>query len=185
MMCASYANRGKWLEEAVLACAQLARRRGEAVIEKIATPYVLPRAGANGRSTMIRKRSSVDFLGSVFGHPVAFDAKAVTGQRLPIANVKRHQVEFLTDFARTGGVACLLVAFGSSHVFLADVAWWRLRCRDADRSGRKSIRVEVFAGAPPEMVACVPRARGYALDVPGAVAALALANGRDSVVVSS
>ncbi|MDX9741983.1 MAG: Holliday junction resolvase RecU, partial [Gammaproteobacteria bacterium] len=175
----SYANRGKWLERIVEHVCLTAIERGEAVIVKQETPYALPRVGVDGLRCLVRKRSTVDYIGVVGGIPIAFDAKSENVPRLPIRNVKKHQVDFLAAFARARGLACLLVAFGRHDVYLADIRWWIHQCAAAAAAGRKSVSADVFAAARPQLVVPVVQARGYVLDIPGAAAALALHKERE------
>lgn len=172
----NHANRGKWLETAIESSAETALKRGEGALVKLATPYVLPE-GPDGTRRITRQRSTVDFIGQAGGVPVAFDAKAVHLDRLPLSHVQQHQVQFLVDFKRAGGVGALLVAFGAHRAYLCDVLWWIEWERLAKAGGRKSVRVEAFrqaADSIDRVAAVVAGARGYALDWPGAVVSLAL-----------
>ena len=114
--------RGSWLEAAVMASCEMYRMWGTGCIQKIATPYVLPR----GKEGMIRQRSTIDFMGVFRGTPVAFDCKASQSPSLPFRNVKDHQVRFLENFAQAGGEGALLVCFEERGTFWVPIKYWQL-----------------------------------------------------------
>ena len=105
-MVTRYANRGKWLESAVIASDLIYRGRGIGYVEKLATP-----TRQLGPERFIRTRGTVDFMGHFLGLPLAFDAKATRQASLPHSNVKPHQVEAIDNFSKGGGLGFLLVCF--------------------------------------------------------------------------
>ena len=175
----SHANRGKWLETAIENAAAVAAKRGEGALVKLATPYLLPKDGPGGTQRILRQRSTVDFVGVVAGVPVAFDAKAAESEYVAVKRLQDHQAQFLIDFKRAGGIGAVLIAFGVGRAYLADVAWWMQWAV----GGRKRLHSPDFrdAAADLDLVVPVPAgSRGYALDWPGAVVALAALQERGS-----
>lgn len=90
-------------------------------------------------------QSTVDYMGSVQGIPVCFDAKETALKSLPVANIHEHQIVFMEKFARQGGLSFMLVHFTfCDRFFLLEMntirAYWDL----AQRGGRKSIPFDAF-----------------------------------------
>lgn len=102
--------------------ARIARGRGEGVLVKLATPYLLPREGQDRR--FVRQRSTVDFVGTVGGRAVAFDCKVTRQHSLPHKNVHQHQLDWLQDFAQAGGLAGLILGYEDYGVWLASIEWY-------------------------------------------------------------
>jgi len=117
----NYANRGRWLESAVIATNLIYAQRGLACVTKVSVPVIMPRG-----SDPIRLRSTVDFQGVAGGIAVAFDCKLTKKARLPAANVKPHQLEYLHSFIVNGGVGFLLVCFEGkvTGTFAVTPVWW-------------------------------------------------------------
>ena len=90
--------------------------RGQAVIQKIPTPWKVERhfdmvTNTNKVvSAFPEKKSTVDFGGTAQGYAVWFDAKTTKHKTsFPISNVKEHQIEFLKRVHEQGGRAFLLI----------------------------------------------------------------------------
>lgn len=109
----SHANRGLSLERLIELSNQHYRRQGLAVVHKVPTHW-LPLRGPEGKITgaKVAEKAAVDFLGCLApaGRTVAFDAKQNRDpSRFPLDKRWSHEVEFLQDVARTGGIAFLLI----------------------------------------------------------------------------
>ena len=63
------------------------------------------------------EKSTVDYMGSVQGIPVCFDAKETAQKNLPIANIHEHQIEFMDKFMLQGGLSFILVNFTQCDKF--------------------------------------------------------------------
>ena len=79
----------------------------------------------------------------VQGVPVCFDAKETVTSTFPLHNIHAHQVEFMREFERQGGVAFIILFYSR-----LDEAYY-LRFRDVERfwergksGGRKSFTYE-------------------------------------------
>ena len=59
------------------------------------------------------KQSTVDYIGAVQGIPVCFDAKECAVKTFPIMNIHEHQVKFMEDFEKQGGISFILLFFSS------------------------------------------------------------------------
>ena len=51
------------------------------------------------------QKSTVDYIGAIQGIPVCFDAKECHTDTFPLANIHPHQVQFMEDFEKQGGVS--------------------------------------------------------------------------------
>lgn len=70
--------------------------------------------GQHGTVMGKARKGPVDYLGSVKGLGIAFDAKSTKGKSMPLKNIHRHQITFLRKWTESGqGVAFLLVEFSS------------------------------------------------------------------------
>ena len=138
--------RGSTLEELVNRTNDLYREKRLALIQKIPTPITPVRMDKDSSQITLAyfgQQSTVDYIGAVQGYPVCFDAKECRTGTFPLANVHPHQVAFMTDFEKQGGIAFFLILFGHEDLFyylrLADfLAFWERR----ERGGRKSFRMD-------------------------------------------
>lgn len=110
----SHANRGMGLESLIeYANAQYASK-GIAQIQKVSTPWKVIRKGNQIVSAFPEKKSTVDFIGVYRGKAIAFDAKSTKNTTsFPLANVDEHQVRFIADWVKSGGIGFLLIEFAS------------------------------------------------------------------------
>nr|WP_027871031.1 Holliday junction resolvase RecU [[Eubacterium] cellulosolvens] len=106
--------RGSTLEEMINRTNEQYREKGLALIQKVPTPITPVRMEKESRRITLAyfdQKSTVDYIGAVQGIPVCFDAKECATQAFPIANIHEHQVTFMKDFEKQGGVAFLLILF--------------------------------------------------------------------------
>ena len=138
--------RGSTLEELINRTNEQYREKGLALIQKIPTPITPVRMDKESRHITLayfEQQSTVDYIGAVQGIPVCFDAKECSAQTFPLANVHPHQVRFMEDFQKQGGIAFLLLYFSHLDRFyylaLDDflVFWNRMQ-----EGGRKSFRLD-------------------------------------------
>lgn len=123
MQLINYANRGRTLENLIIAANTNYRARGQAVIHKVPTAW-MPIRNGKGKivSAKVEKKAAVDFMGVVKtpdgSLAVAFDAKEVAkGDRWPLSRLEPHQYEYLRDHAACGGFSFVLIAFWESDRF--------------------------------------------------------------------
>ena len=109
----SQANRGRPFEEMVIYTNEMYRRKGIGVIDKVPTEWQVIR-GDKGKivhAFPVRK-SSVDFVGLSGGLSLAFDCKSTKNKtRFPLANIEKHQIEWLEDWREQGGLSFFLIYF--------------------------------------------------------------------------
>lgn len=169
----TYANRGAWLESAVVMSSAVMSKRTDGILEKMPVEKVRFTGGANGDSKTVRRRSTVDFFGVIMGAPIAFDAKATKEPSIPYANVKEHQLDFLRRFTENRGLGCLLVSFEKfKRTYLCTVTWWDDQVRGSDRASiaHEAFRLGSLNGH--EVVDVVHGGNSLVLDLPSAVLTL-------------
>lgn len=138
--------RGSALEELVNRTNEQYAKKGLALIQKIPTPITPVRIDKeHGQITLayFEQKSTVDYIGAVQGIPVCFDAKECAADTFPLANVHPHQVQFMVDFEKQGGISFLLIFFDRLdrlyYLRLEKLLeFWERR----ERGGRKSFRIE-------------------------------------------
>lgn len=138
--------RGSTLEELVNRTNEQYREKGLALIQKIPTPITPVRMDKENRHITLayfEQRSTVDYIGAVQGIPVCFDAKECSVDTFPLQNIHQHQVDFMTEFEKQGGVAFFLIFYSHENKFYyltlkKLLEFWK-RMEDG---GRKSFRRE-------------------------------------------
>ena len=138
--------RGSTLEEMVNRTNEQYREQGLALIQKIPTPITpINMDKSSGHITLayFEQKSTVDYIGTVQGIPVCFDAKECRTDRFPLANVHPHQFRFMTDFEKQKGITFLLIFFSARDQFYyltyeKLAGFWKRR----EEGGRKSFLLE-------------------------------------------
>ena len=89
------------------------------------------------------KKSTVDYIGAVQGIPLCFDAKECAYDTFSLQNIHEHQVEFMKEFERQGGIAFFLVYFTKREEYyylrLSELLTYWER---SQKGGRKSFRYD-------------------------------------------
>ena len=112
--------RGSELEEMINLTNEKYREKHLALIQKIPTPIKpikIDKATRHITLAYFDQRSTVDYIGTVQGIPVCFDAKECRSRTFPIQNVHEHQVLFMQDFEDQGGISFLLIYFSGEGRF--------------------------------------------------------------------
>lgn len=134
--------RGSMLEEALNFTNERYRKEHLALVQKIPTPITPIEIDKEHRHITLayfEQKSTVDYIGSVQGIPICFDAKECQTERFALQNVHEHQIHFMEEFERQQGVAFLIIYFKGVDVYYyvpyRDVRrfWDR-----AEQGGRKS-----------------------------------------------
>ena len=102
--------RGSTLEEFINHTNERYDELGLALIQKIPTPITPVRIDKERRHITLAyfdKVSTVDYIGTVQGIPVCFDAKECNSDTFPLQNIHEHQMIFMEKFEKQGGVAFL------------------------------------------------------------------------------
>lgn len=119
----NHANRGMSFEDALRWQHALYEKQGVARMDK---QYIPTLPVKDGRWAKVVGRSTVDFTGEMAGGRfVAFDAKDCAGRRIDLARLQTHQLKYLEDTARLGGLAFVLVRFERQRAYRIPVAAWR------------------------------------------------------------
>ncbi|HJB28464.1 MAG TPA: Holliday junction resolvase RecU [Candidatus Blautia faecavium] len=164
--------RGSTLEELVNRTNEQYREKGLALIQKIPTPITPVRMDKENRHITLAyfdQKSTVDYIGAVQGIPVCFDAKECSSDTFPLMNIHPHQVEFMREFEKQGGVAFFLIFFSREDLFYyltlkKLLVFWERR----EAGGRKSFRREELDEAfylKKKSVFLIPYLEGLKLDL--------------------
>ena len=138
--------RGSTLEELINRTNEVYLEKGLALIQKIPTPITPIKIDKDSRHITLayfEQKSTVDYIGAVQGIPVCFDAKDCTVDTFALQNIHPHQVEFMKQFERQGGVSFLILFFSTrNELFYLPykdmIRFWER----AEKGGRKSFRYE-------------------------------------------
>ena len=105
--------RGSLLEDMLNRTNESYRRKGLALIQKVPTPITPVSMNDNKQITLayFEQKSTVDYIGAVQGIPVCFDAKESATDTVPLQNIHEHQIDFMNDFERQGGIAFILLMY--------------------------------------------------------------------------
>lgn len=133
--------RGSTLEDMVNRTNECYRQNGLALIQKIPTPITPVEMNKSRQITLayFDKKSTVDYIGAVQGLPVCFDAKECAVSTFPLQNIHPHQIAFMREFERQGGIAFLILYYTMLDEFYympfseVEAVWKRM-----EDGGRKS-----------------------------------------------
>ncbi len=112
--------RGSTLEDLINRTNEKYMENGLALIQKIPTPITpINIDKENGQITLayFDQKSTVDYIGAVQGIPVCFDAKECTKDTFALQNIHEHQVTFMEQFEKQGGIAFFLIYFSHRDEF--------------------------------------------------------------------
>jgi len=142
--------RGNILEEIINKSNELYRNAGLCLVQKIATPITPVKIDPEKRQITLaffEKKSTVDYIGAAQGIPICFDAKECASSSFSLKNVHSHQLRFMGEFQKQGGVAFIIIYFSKSGQL------YYLRKRELDgfvhrmeKGGRKSFSKEELSG---------------------------------------
>ena len=138
--------RGSALEELINRTNDQYRQKKLALIQKIPTPITpvkMDKSSSQITLAYFGQQSTVDYIGSVQGVPVCFDAKECRSATFPLANVHPHQVSFMQDFEQQGGISFFLLYFSHEDFFhylplRSFMTFWERK----EQGGRKSFRLD-------------------------------------------
>ncbi len=141
--------RGSELEELIDLTLEFYKRQSLACIDKIATPIKVVEIDKSGVITkgFFDKKSTVDYIGVIQGVPVAFDAKETNLKSFPLSNIHPHQMDYMYDFTKQGGLAFFIIYFkqyDSFHLLPFDDLK-TLYDNAQQKKARKSIPYELFS----------------------------------------
>lgn len=138
--------RGSTLEDLINRTNEKYLENGLALIQKIPTPITPINIDKQTRHITLayfEKKSTVDYIGAVQGIPVCFDAKECAVDTFSLQNIHEHQVQFMEQFEKQGGIAFFLIYYTHKDLFYylpyEMLRFFWDRARDG---GRKSFRLE-------------------------------------------
>ena len=135
--------RGSSFEEMINMTNKVYREKNLAIIQKVPTPITPMKLDkSKGVITLayFDQKSTIDYIGAAQGIPICFDAKETHQGRLPLQNVHQHQVEFMEDFQKQGGISFLLVnCKDADECYFLPLKVLKEYWNNAQKGGRKSI----------------------------------------------
>ncbi|MEE1314299.1 MAG: Holliday junction resolvase RecU [Faecalimonas sp.] len=138
--------RGSTLEEFINRTNERYLERGLALIQKIPTPITPVQIDKEHRHITLayfEQKSTVDFIGAVQGIPVCFDAKECNSDTFPLQNIHQHQVTFMENFEKQGGISFFLIYFTTrNELYYMRFEEVKTFWERAESGGRKSFRYE-------------------------------------------
>ncbi|MBQ1206928.1 MAG: Holliday junction resolvase RecU [Lachnospiraceae bacterium] len=134
--------RGSGLEEMINHTNERYRENGLALIQKIPTPIKPITIDPEKRHITLAyfdQKSTVDYIGVIQSIPVCFDAKESAVDTVPLHNIHPHQIAFMEEFEKQGGLAFILLGFTKRNEYyylpFADIKrFWDRK----EAGGRKS-----------------------------------------------
>lgn len=134
--------RGSTLEELINHSNESYREKQLALIQKIPTPITPIQIEKKSRHITLAyfdQKSTVDYIGAVQGIPICFDAKECAAKTFPLQNVHEHQIQFMKEFEKQGGIAFLIVHYTvSDEIFYLPFRSLLLYWERMQQGGRKS-----------------------------------------------
>ena len=138
--------RGSTLEDLINRSNEQYLEKGLALIQKIPTPITPIKIDKEHRHITLAyfdQKSTVDYIGAVQGIPVCFDAKECTSNTFALQNIHEHQVRFMEQFEKQGGISFLIIFYTArNELFYLPYADMRRFWERAKRKRRKSFRYE-------------------------------------------
>ena len=138
--------RGSTLEDMINHSNEVYREKKLALIQKVPTPITPITIEKQTRHITLAyfdQKSTVDYIGTVQGIPVCFDAKECAVKTFPLQNVHPHQVQFMKEFEEQGGISFIILYWKSENeiVYLPFEKLYEFWKR-MEEGGRKSFRRE-------------------------------------------
>lgn len=112
--------RGSTFEELINMTNDIYAEKSLALVQKIPTPITpieIDKATRHITLAYFEKDSTVDYIGVVQSIPICFDAKECYTDTFPMQNIHEHQVRFMENFEKQGGVSFLLIYFTARNEF--------------------------------------------------------------------
>lgn len=138
--------RGSSFEELINRTNEKYEQSHLALIQKIPTPITPVKFDKETRHISLayfEQQSTVDYIGVVQGIPVCFDAKECATDTFALSNIHGHQVFFMREFERQGGISFILIYYTTKDImyyltFRKLETFWNRK----EEGGRKSFRFD-------------------------------------------
>ena len=138
--------RGSTLEDLINHTNERYREKGLALIQKIPTPITPIEIDKTSRHITLAyfdQKSTVDYIGAVQGVPVCFDAKECAAKTFPLQNIHPHQIQFMDEFEKQGGIAFIILYYTSSdEMYYLPFSHIKAFWERMEEGGRKSFTYE-------------------------------------------
>lgn len=138
--------RGSTLEDLVNRTNEIYKQHGLCLVQKIPTPITPIKMNEDHTQITLayfERKSTVDYIGAAQGIPVCFDAKECTSDTFALSNIHDHQISFMEDFEKQGGVSFIVIWY--AHLdrlhylrFEKLMSFWQRMTS----GGRKSFRLD-------------------------------------------
>ncbi len=138
--------RGSTLEDLINRTNELYIEHGLCIVQKIPTPITPIKMNADHSQITLAyfdQKSTVDYIGAVQSIPICFDAKECAKDTFALANIHEHQIHFMEEYERQGGVSFIIIYY--SHLDRFHYMRYQHLRRFWDRmidGGRKSFRID-------------------------------------------
>lgn len=112
--------RGSTLEDMINYTNEYYREKKLALVQKIPTPIKplkIDKDSSQIALAYFEKDSTVDYIGTVQGIPVCFDAKECATDTFSMQNIHEHQYKFMSDFEEQNGISFLIIYFKERNSF--------------------------------------------------------------------
>lgn len=112
--------RGSTLEDMVNRTNERYAENSLCLVQKIPTPITPISIDSKTRHITLAyfdQKSTVDYIGAAQGIPIAFDAKECAKDTFTLANIHEHQVMFMENFEKQGGIAFFLIYYTSKDIY--------------------------------------------------------------------
>lgn len=134
--------RGSTLEDLINHTNDSYREKKLALIQKIPTPITPIEIDKTSRHITLAyfdQKSTVDYIGTVQGIPVCFDAKECAVRTFPLQNIHPHQIRFMKEFEEQGGIAFIILYFtGLNEIYYLPFEHIAGFWKRMEEGGRKS-----------------------------------------------
>ena len=138
--------RGSTLEDMINRTNEKYRESGLALIQKVPTPITPIKMDKEHHQITLAyfdQKSTVDYIGAVQGYPICFDAKECAADTFALQNIHEHQVEFMRDFEKQGGISFFLIYYTHKDLlYYLPLEMLLFFWNRAKEGGRKSFRYE-------------------------------------------
>lgn len=138
--------RGSSLEEMLNHTNDKYREHKLALIQKVPTPITPIKIDKEKRHITLayfEKKSTVDYIGTVQGIPVCFEAKECASDTFALQNIHQHQVTFMEEFEEQGGISFILLYYSHRDFYYYLTLNKLLKFWErSEEGGRKSFRLE-------------------------------------------
>ncbi len=138
--------RGSALEELINHTNESYRERKLALIQKIPTPITpveIDKGSRHIKLAYFNQKSTVDYIGAVQGVPVCFDAKECAASTFPLQNIHPHQMAFMREFERQGGISFIILSYtGRDEMYYLPLDEVERFWQRMEKGGRKSFTYE-------------------------------------------